>query len=213
MAIDLICRKIGMTQLFLDNGKCVPVTVLDASPNTVVDIKTEERDNYTALQLGAGERKESRFGKAELGHFKKKNVEPTQTLLECRITAEEAGEFEIGQKVDCSIFTEGQNVDVHGTSKGRGYSGVVKRHGFKIKKMTHGTHEAFRHGGAIGAGSSPGKVIKGMKMPGQLGNARDTMTNLKIEKIDAEKNLIFVRGGVPGHNDAIVCVRDALQGK
>jgi large subunit ribosomal protein L3 len=213
VAIDLICRKIGMTQLFLDNGKCVPVTVLDASPNTVVDIKTEERDSYTALQLGAGERKESRFDKAELGHFKKKNVEPTQILLESRITAEEAGEFEIGQKIDCSIFTEGQNVDVHGTSKGRGYSGVVKRHGFKIKKRTHGTHEAFRHGGAIGAGSSPGKVIKGMKMPGQLGNARVTMTNLKIEKIDAEKNLIFVRGGVPGHNDGIVCVRDAFQGK
>lgn len=213
MAIELICRKLGMTQIFLDNGKCVPVTVLDASPNTVVDIKTEERDHYTALQLGAGERKESRFGKAELGHFKKKNLEPTSVLSESRVTAEEAAGFEIGQKIDCSIFEEGQKVDVYGHSKGRGYTGVVKRHGFSIKKRTHGTHESFRHGGSIGAGSNPGHVIKGMKMPGQQGNARITMTNLTIEKIDAEKNLLFVRGGVPGHNDGIVCVRTALQGK
>jgi large subunit ribosomal protein L3 len=213
VAIELICRKIGMTQLFLDNGQCVPVTVLDASPNTIVDIKTEERDKYTALQLGSGERKESRFGAAELGHFKKKNLEPKGVLIESRVTPEEISELEIGGTIDCTIFTEGQKVDVHGTSKGRGFSGVVRRHNMAIKKRTHGTHEAFRHAGAIGAGSDPGHVIKGMKMAGQHGNARVTMTNLKIEKIDVEKHLLFVRGGVPGHNDGIVCVRDALQGK
>ena len=213
VAIELLCRKLGMTQLFLASGECVPVTVLDASPNTVVDKKTQERDKYTALQLGSGARKESRFGKAELGHFKSQDVEPARELFECRVTEEEAETYEVGQTIDSSIFEEGQKVDVMGTSKGRGYTGVVKRHGFAIKKRTHGTHESFRHGGAIGAGATPGHVIKGMKMPGQHGNSRVTLKNLKIEKIDAEKHLIFVRGGLPGHIDGLVCVRDALSGK
>jgi large subunit ribosomal protein L3 len=213
MAIELLCRKLGMTQIFLETGECAPVTVLDAAPNMVVDKKTEERDHYNALQLGTGERKESRFGKAELGHFKKQDVVPQRVIRETRVTAEEAAEYEIGQQINCSIFEEGQTVDVIGTSKGRGFTGVVKRHGFKIKKRTHGTHESFRHAGSIGAGATPGHVIKGMKMAGQHGNARATTKNLKIVKIDGEKNLIFVRGGVPGHNDAIVCVRRSLSGK
>jgi large subunit ribosomal protein L3 len=213
VAIELLCRKLGMTQIFLDTGECAPVTVLDASPNTVVDKKTEERDHYSALQLGSGENKESRFGKAELGHFKANNASPQRVIRESRVTAEEAAEYEIGQEITCAIFEEGQTVDVIGTSKGRGFTGVVKRHGMKIKKRTHGTHEAFRHGGSIGAGATPGHVIKGMKMAGQQGNARVTTKNLKIVKIDAEKNLIFVRGGVPGHNDALVCVRRSLSGK
>lgn len=213
MAIELLCRKIGMTQIFLESGECVPVTVLEAAPNTVIDKMTEERDSYTALQLGTGERRESLFGKAELGHFTSKNVAPKRTIRECRVTAEQAAEYEVGQEIDGSIFDEGQKVDIIGTIKGRGFAGVVKRHNFAIKKMTHGTHEAFRHGGAIGAGATPGHVIKGMKMPGQLGNSRTTTTNLKLVRIDAEKNLLFIKGGVPGHRDGIVCVRDALSGK
>ncbi len=213
MAIELLCRKLGMTQIFLESGECVPVTVLEAAPNTVVDRKTEERDNYSALQLGVGERQEDRFGRAELGHFKSNNVTPKRVIRESRVNAEEAAQYEIGQEIDCSIFEERQKVDVIGTSKGRGFAGVVKRHGFAIKKRTHGTHESFRHAGSIGAGATPGHVIKGMKMAGQLGNARVTTKNLEIVKIDGEKNLIFVRGGVPGHNDAIVSVRDAVSGK
>ena len=213
MAIELLCRKLGMTQIFLDSGECVPVTVLEAAPNVVVDKRTEERDHYSALQLGAGERKESRFGKAEAGHFKAHGVAPKLLLRESRISAEEESGFEIGQEIDGSIFEEGQNVDVTGTSKGRGFSGVVKRHGFKIKKRTHGTHEAFRHAGSIGAGATPGHVIKGLPMAGQHGNARITVKNLSIARIDAEKNLLFVRGGVPGHIDGYVSVRDAKSGK
>ena len=213
MSIELLCRKLGMTQIFLESGECVPVTVLEATPNTVVDKLSAERDHYDALQLGAGERKESRFGKAELGHFKSKEVTPQRVIRESRVSAEEAAEYEIGQEIPCTYFDEGQKVDVIGISKGRGYAGVVKRHGMKIKKRTHGTHESFRHGGSIGAGATPGHVIKGMKMPGQMGNARVTTKNLRIAKIDAEKNLIFVRGGVPGHNDAVVCVRHAVSGK
>lgn len=213
MAIELLCRKLGMTQIFLDSGECAPVTVLDASPNTVVDKRTEERDSYSALQLGVGKRKESRFGKAEIGHFKAHDLEPLALLRECRVTSEEAAEFEIGQQIDSSMFEEGQQVDVIGTSKGRGFAGVVKRHGFKVKKRTHGTHEAFRHAGSIGAGSSPGHVIKGMPMAGHLGHARVTVKNLTILKIDAEKNLLFVRGGVPGHIDGYVFVRNAYSVK
>ena len=213
MSIELLCRKLGMTQIFLESGECVPVTVLEATPNIVVDKRSAERDHYDALQLGTGERKESRFGKAELGHFKSKDVTPQRVIRESRVTAEEAAEYEIGQEITCAYFEEGQKVDVIGISKGRGYAGVVKRHGMKIKKRTHGTHEAFRHGGSIGAGATPGHVIKGMKMPGQMGNARVTTKNLRIAKIDAEKNLIFVRGGVPGHNDAVVRVRHAVSGK
>lgn len=213
MAIELLCRKLGMTQIFLETGECAPVTVLEAAPNTVVDKKTEERDHYSSLQLGVGERNESRFGKAELGHFKSKDVTPRRVIRESRVSAEEAAEYEIGQQVTCSIFEEGQTVDVIGTSKGRGFTGVIKRHGFKISKRTHGTHEAFRHSGSIGAGATPGHVIKGLKMAGQQGNARVTTKNLRIVKIDAEKNLIFVRGGVPGHNDAIVRVRHSLSRK
>ncbi len=213
MAIELLCRKLGMTQIFLDSGECVPVTVLEAAPNTVVQKKTEERDNYNAVQLGAGSRKESRFSNAELGHFKKKDLEPQRVLRESRISAEQAEGLEVGQQIDCSIFEEGQKVDAIGTSKGRGFAGVVKRHGFAIKKRTHGTHEFFRHGGSIGAGATPGHVIKGLKMAGQLGNERVTMKNLTIARIDGDKNLIFVRGGVPGHNEGIVALRQAQTGK
>lgn len=213
MALELLCRKLGMTQIFLESGEAVPVTVLDASPNTVVQKKTEETDKYNAVQVAVGDNKEDRFSKAEAGHFKKHGVEPKRVLRESRVSAEEAEELEPGKQIDCSMFEEGQKVDVVGNSKGRGFTGVVKRHGFAIKRRTHGTHEFFRHGGAIGAGATPGHVIKGMKMAGQHGNDRVTMKNLKIEKIDADKHLIYVRGGVPGHNDAIVGLRHALAGK
>jgi large subunit ribosomal protein L3 len=213
VAIELICRKIGMTKIFSDNGEVIPVTVLEASPNTIVQKKTEEKDRYSALQLGFGERREKLFNKAEAGHFKSKEVAPKRTLSECRIDAGEAEQYEVGQEIGCSIFEAGQIVDVIGTSKGRGFTGVVKRHGFKIKKRTHGTHEAFRHGGSIGAGATPGHVIKGHKMAGQHGNSRVTVKNLEIVRVDEEKNLVFIRGGVPGHNDGVVKVRRAVSSK
>lgn len=209
VAIEFMCRKIAMTQLFREDGECVPVTVLEAGENTVVQKKTETRDGYSALQLGYGDKRPNRTSKPKLGHFEAAGVAPRRWLRESRVSAEEAEQFEVGQQVGVEVFSEGQRVDVIGISKGRGTAGVVKRHGFSIKRRTHGTHEAFRHGGAIGAGAYPGKVIKGMKMPGRLGNARVTTSNVEVVGVDAEKNLLFIRGSVPGHNDALVRVRAA----
>jgi large subunit ribosomal protein L3 len=212
VAIELMCRKIGMTQVFVDSGECIPVTVLEAGPNVVVQKKNEEKDGYTAVQLGFEERREKLVSKPELGHTKAAGIAPQHYLAESRIAPEEAEQYEVGQKIDCSIFEPGGLVDAIGTSKGRGFSGVVKRHGFKIKKRTHGTHEAFRHAGSIGAGASPGHVIKGKKMAGQLGNERVTVKNLEVVRVDPEKNLVYVRGGVPGHNDGIVRLRSVATG-
>jgi len=212
VAIEFMCRKIGMTQLFREDGECIPVTVLEADANTVVQKKTPERDGYSAMQLGYGEKRPSRTTAPMRGHFESAGVEPRRWLRESRLSVEEAEQFEVGQQIGVEIFSEGQRVDVIGTSKGRGTAGVVKRHGFAIKRRTHGTHEFFRHGGAIGAGAYPGKVIKGMKMPGRLGNSRVTTSNVEVVGVDTEKNLLFVRGSVPGHNDALVRVRPAVKG-
>jgi len=210
VAIELMCRKIGMTQVFDESGACIPVTVLAASVNVVVQKKTPEKDGYAAVQLGYGDRRQGLFSKAELGHFAKANTAPRRYLKESRIDSGDLENYEVGQEVGCDIFEAGQKVDVIGQTKGRGFAGVVKRHGFAIKKRTHGTHEAFRHGGSIGAGAYPGHVIKGMKMPGQLGNSRVTVRNLDIVKVDADQNLLFVRGGIPGHKDGVVKVRSAV---
>jgi len=213
VAIEFLCRKIGMTQYFNDVGECIPVTILDARPNRVVQKKTPENDGYAALQLGFGERKRSRTTKAQLGHFEKAGVGPQRVLKESRVAPEELLGYEVGQEIGVEIFSEGQRVDVIGTSKGRGTSGVVKRHNFSIKRQTHGTHEFFRHGGSIGAGSYPGRVVKGMNMAGRHGNARTTTLNVEVVRVDPERNLLFVRGGVPGHNDGVVRVRPSVRAR
>ncbi len=210
MAIELMCRKIGMTQIFDEAGQCIPVTVLEAGPNTVIQKKTDDKDGYTALQLGFGERRPSRTSKPLAGHFAKAGVAPKQRLGEVRVSVEELEAHDLGSEISADIFNEGQRVDVIGVSKGRGTAGVVKRHNFSIKKRTHGTHEFFRHGGAIGAGSYPGRVIKGMGMPGRLGNQRVTTRGLQVVKVDADKRLLFVRGAVPGHPNGIVRVRPSV---
>ncbi len=211
MSIELLCKKLGMTRIFAESGEAVPVTVLEAGPNTIVQKKTTEKDGYDAVQLSFGKRRASLFSKAEKTHFEKNGgSDPKRWLLESRLTAEEAEGLESGGVIKVDIFEVGQRVDAIGTSKGRGFSGVVRRHGYAIKKRTHGTHEAFRHAGSIGAGSSPGKVIKGMKMAGQMGNARVTTRNLEVIRVDIERNLIFVRGAVPGHNNALVKIRKAV---
>jgi large subunit ribosomal protein L3 len=213
VAIEFMCRKIGMTQLFSEAGECIPVTVLDAQPNRVVQKKTPERDGYSALQLGYGERALRHASKPLQGHCAKASVPPPKQLRESRIGAEELEKYEVGQEIGVDIFSAGQRVDVIGTSKGKGYAGVVKRHGFSIKKRTHGTHEVFRHGGSIGPGSYPGRVIKGLRMPGQMGNERVTTLGIEVVRVDPEKRLLFVRGGVPGHNDAMVRVRPSVRAR
>jgi len=211
VTVELLCRKIGMTQIFEESGEAIPVTVLDASPNLVIQKKSEETDGYTAIQLGFGDRRPSAADKAQQGHFKKAGVAPKRYLAESRISAAEAEGYEVGQEIKVEIFEKGQRVDVIGNSKGRGTAGVVKRHGFAVKRRTHGTHESFRHGGSIGAGSYPGHVIKGLKMAGRMGNTRTTMLNLEVARVDAERGLLFVNGSVPGHNNAIVRVRKSVK--
>lgn len=214
MSIELMCRKLGMTQIYSETGEAIPVTVLEAGPNTVVRIKkSEEKDGYAAVQLGFGERRAKLFNKPESGHFSKAGVDPLRHLAESRVSDEEAGEFEVGQVLKADIFEDGQRVDAVGTSKGRGFQGVVKRHGFAIKKRTHGTHEYFRHPGSIGAGAYPAKVWKGQKHAGQMGDVRVTVQNLEVVRVDADRNLIFLRGAVPGHKNGLVRVRAAVAPK
>lgn len=208
--IELLCRKIGMTRIYNEAGQVVPVTVLEAGPNAVVQKKTAAQDGYDAIQLGFGERKRTRTTKALLGHFDKAQVSPKRYLHESRVSAEDATKWEVGQELKADVFEPGQRIDVIGTSKGRGMAGVVKRHHFAVKKESHGTHEGFRNPGSIGAGTYPGHVIKGQRMPGHLGNERVTTRNLVVAKVDAERNLLLVRGSVPGPNDGLVRVRAAI---
>jgi large subunit ribosomal protein L3 len=209
--MELVGRKLGMTQIFDDRGDRIPVTVVRAGPCTVVQKKTPEADGYSALQLGFEDRKEKHTTRPMQGHFGKATTSAKRVLYEVRVSPEELEGFELGQDLDCSSFEEGQIVDVSGTSKGRGFTGVIKRWGFSKHSQTHGTHEFFRHGGAISAGAYPGKVLRGKKMAGHYGNERVTTQGLRIVKVDAEKNLLFIRGAVPGHTDGIVRVRPTVR--
>ena len=210
MPIEFLCRKLGMTQIFDETGERVPVTVLDATPNVVVQRKTEETDGYTALQLGAVECKRKSATKPELGHLEKAGVAPRRHLSESRVTSEEAEGHDPGSEIAVSIFEAGQRVDVTAKSRGRGTTGVVKRHNFAVKRRTHGTHEYFRHGGAIGAGAYPAKVIKGIGMAGRYGHGQVTTRNLEVVRVDTDRHLLFLRGAVPGHANALVKVRPAV---
>jgi large subunit ribosomal protein L3 len=211
MGVELVGRKLGMTQIFDETGDRIAVTVVRTSPCTVVQKKTQEKDGYSALQLGFEERKEKHTTKPLRGHFEKASVSPKRVLYEVRVSAEELEGFELGQSLDCSSFEEGQMVDVSGTSKGRGFTGVIKRWGFSKHSQTHGTHEFFRHGGAISAGASPGKVLRGKKMAGHYGNERVTTQGLRIVRVDPERHLLFIRGAIPGHRDGVVRVRPSAR--
>jgi large subunit ribosomal protein L3 len=214
VSIELICRKIGMTQIFTETGEAIPVTALEAAPNTIVQIKRSDGpDGYSAVQLGYGERRESLFSKPERGHFAKAGVAPKRYLFESRLSDEELEGLEVGQELTVERFEVGSRIDAIGTSKGRGFAGVVKRHGFKVKRRTHGTHEYFRHPGSVGAGAWPGRVFKGMKHAGQMGNERSTVQNLEVVKVDPEHNLLLVRGAVPGHKNGVVRIRSTVVGK
>jgi large subunit ribosomal protein L3 len=207
----LIGKKIGMTQVFDEDGNLVPVTVIDASSCTVVGKRTPERDAYSAVTLGFGKAKEKRLTRAQLGSFKKAGVEPRRVLKEFRVTPEEAGSFNVGEAVSVGLFTKGQLVDVTGVTKGRGFQGVMKRWNFRGFGQTHGTHEYRRHPGAIGQRKTPGRVYPNKKMPGHYGVEQVTTQNLTVVDVDAEKNLLLVKGAIPGHNEGIVVVRPAIK--
>lgn len=209
MKKGIIGKKLGMTQIFMEDGSVVPVTVIEAGPCTVAQKKTVENDGYDAVQLAFGEVKEKHMTKAEIGHFKKAGVEAKKHLKEFRL--ENASEMNVGDVVSADTFTAGEKVDITGITKGHGYSGAVKRWGNHILRMTHGTGPIHRQVGSMGANSSPSRVFKNKKMAGQYGNEKVTVLNLAVVKIDAEKNIIAVKGAVPGAKGSIVFIRDSVK--
>ena len=205
----LIGKKIGMTQIFDEKGKVVPVTVVEAGPCVVSQVKTVETDGYTAIQMGFGDIKPKHVTKPLQGHFKKADVAPKRILKEFRF--DDCSAFELGQIIKADVFETGDKVDVTGKSKGKGYAGVIKRWNFARLKESHGTGPNARHGGSMGACSSPSRVWKGKKMAGHLGAAKVTVHNLTVVKIDAEDNLIAIKGAVPGPNGGYVVIKDSVK--
>ena len=205
----ILGRKLGMTQIFDENNRVVPVTVIEAGPCRVVQLKTPERDGYAAVQLAFGETKAQRLTKAELGHLKLADAAPTKYLAELRVN--DLAGFELGQVLKADVFAAGERVDVTGISKGHGFSGVMKRHNFQGQGASHGNHKKHRSPGSIGACATPGKVFKGMKMAGQKGNARTTTLNLEVVEGDAERGLLLVKGSVPGANGSLIFIRNAVK--
>lgn len=207
----VVGRKVGMTQLFTDDGTVIPCTVIDAL-TVVVGKRTQEKDGYDALVVGLGERNEKHTTKPLGGFYKKANVTPKETLRELRGAKEWVAKFDIGQELKLDeVFTVGQKVDVQGITRGRGFTGVMRRHNFKGSKRTHGSHEYKRHGGAIGTNMTPGRTLPGLKMPGQYGNEKVSVLNQKVAKILADQHLVLVEGGVPGSKNGIVVVRGAIK--
>ncbi len=208
MQKGLIGKKLGMTQLFDANGNVVPVTVIEAGPCVVAQKKTVENDGYDAIQVGYGDLKASKVNKPMKGHFAKNDVAPKKVLREFRLA--DCAAVNVGDVLKADIFAEGDSVDVRGTSKGKGYAGVIKRWNFSRLKESHGTGPVHRHGGSLGV-IDPARVFKGKKMAGHLGNERVTVQNLKVVKIDAENNIIAVKGAVPGPKGGIVVLFDSVK--
>lgn len=211
MKKGLIGKKIGMTQLFDENGKVIPVTVVEAGPCTVVQKKTVENDGYAAVQVGYGDVKITRVNKPEAGHFKKANVAPKKVLREFRL--EDTDDLNVGDVLKADVFAAGDRVDVVGTSKGKGTAGAIKRWNFSRLKESHGTGPVARHAGSLGACSDPSRVYKGKKLAGHLGAERVTIQNLDVVKVDVENNLIAVKGAIPGPKGGIVILADTVKSK
>ncbi|WP_438865247.1 50S ribosomal protein L3 [Neptunicella sp.] len=211
MAIGLIGRKVGMTRIFTEDGVSIPVTVIEAAPNRVTQLRTEETDGYRALQVTAGTKKANRVNKAEAGHFAKAGVEAGRGLWEFRLDGTEGEGIEVGSEITVELFAETNKVDVIGTSKGKGFAGAIKRWNFSHQRNTHGNSLSHRAPGSIGQNQSPGKVFKGKKMAGQLGNERVTVQSLEVVRVDAERNLLLIRGAVPGATGGDVIVKPAVK--
>ena len=210
MRIGLLGKKIGMTQLFAEDGERVPVTLIQTGPCFVVGKRTEDKDGYSALVLGFGEKPARLTNRAEAGLAKATNTKPARRIREFRLAAEEVARFEVGKPITAKdIFTDGAAVDVEGSSKGKGFQGVIKKHHMKGMKSTHGTHEYFRHGGSIGCRLTPQRVHKGKRMAGQMGNEKVSVQNLQLFKILEAEDCILIRGAVPGANNDYVIVSKA----
>ena len=211
MAIGLIGRKVGMTRIFTEDGVSIPVTVIEATPNRVTAVKTQDVDGYNALQVTTGTVKASRLNKPEAGHFAKVGVEAGRGLWEFRLQDNEGADITVGSEITVEIFAETKKVDVVGTSKGKGFAGAIKRWNFRSQDATHGNSLSHRAPGSIGQNQSPGKVFKGKKMAGHLGNERVTVQSLEVVRVDAERNLLLVKGAVPGAIGGDVIVKPAVK--
>jgi large subunit ribosomal protein L3 len=207
MSLGMIGQKAGMTRIFDSTGISVPVTAINVTPNQITQIKTLETDGYKAVQVSYGQKKESKVNKAILGHYKKASTVPGKGLMEFRLNDKEIDGLEVGKSIDLSLFKEGEHVDITGTTLGKGFQGGVKRHHFKTQDATHGNSLSHRALGSTGQCQDPGRVFKGKKMAGQLGNVRNTIQNLVIVKILLEENTILVKGSIPGHDGSDVIIK------
>ena len=211
MTIGLIGRKRGMTRVFTEQGDSVPVTVIEVNPNRITQVKTVEADGYSALQVTLGTKRNSLVSKPQAGHFAKAEVEAGEGLWEIRLSGDEGADLEAGAELNVEQFEAGQIVDVTGTSKGKGFAGGVKRHNFSMQDATHGNSLSHRAPGSIGQCQTPGRVFKGKKMAGHMGDARVTTQNLEVIKIDSERNLLLIKGAVPGAKNGQVAVRPSVK--
>ncbi|MGD8594795.1 MAG: 50S ribosomal protein L3 [Gammaproteobacteria bacterium] len=213
MTIGVVGRKAGMTRVFTEDGASVPVTVIEVPPNKVTQLKSVETDGYRAVQITAGERKPSRVNKPIAGVYAKAGVEPGRGLWEFRLNDGEGEDLQSGSAINVEIFSAGQKVDVTGTSIGKGYAGVIKRYHFSTQDMTHGNSLSHRAPGSIGQNQTPGRVFKGKKMAGHMGNVKRTAQNLEVVKVDAERNLLLIKGAVPGAKGGDVIVRSSVKAR
>ncbi len=211
MSLGLVGRKVGMTRVFTDDGDSIPVTVVDVSNNRVAQIKKEETDGYSAVQVAFGRRRPGRVNKAAAGHFAKAGVEAGHVLKEFRVSVEDLANLQQGGVIGVDIFKVGQKVDVSGTSQGKGFAGVIKRHHFSSNRASHGNSVSHRKPGSIGQNQDPGRVFPGKRMAGHLGNARRTVQNLEIIRIDAERQLLLISGALPGSRGGDVMVRPTVR--
>ncbi len=211
MTIGLVGRKRGMTRVFTDEGQSIPVTVIEAMPNRVTQVKTADADGYSALQVTFGEKRSNLLSKPQAGHFAKASVMAGEALAELRLEGEEGADLEAGATLMVDQFEAGQMVDVTGTSKGKGFAGSVKRHNFRMQDATHGNSLSHRAPGSIGQCQTPGRVFKGKKMAGQMGAERVTTQNLEVVRVDTERNLLLIKGAVPGAAGGQVTVRPAVK--
>jgi large subunit ribosomal protein L3 len=205
----ILGEKLGMTQIFSEQGHAVPVTVLRAGPCTVTQVRTDERDGYAAVQLGFGEVPAKRLNKPAAGHLAKAKAPSLKTLVEVR--TDDASTFQPGREIKADVFAPGEFVDVVGVSKGKGFAGAMKRWNFSGKEASHGTERKHRSPGSVNAGTTPGRVFKGKKMPGHLGHERVTVLNLQVVEVDVERNLLLIKGAVPGPNGGVVLIRNAVK--
>ena len=213
MSRGIVGRKCGMTRVFAEDGISIPVTVIEAQPNKITQVKTIENDGYRALQVSAGSRRASRVVKPAAGHFAAAKVEAGDLMMEFQLDDADEGEFAAGNELKVDLFEEGQKVDVIGTTIGKGFAGAIKRWNFSMQDATHGNSLAHRAPGSIGQNQTPGRVFKGKKMAGHMGNVQRTVQNLVVVRVDVERNLLLIKGAVPGHAGGKVVVRPAIKTK